>query len=138
MPAGSPEITDRKGFSRSRIGNGSALFPTVDGRSIWARLFRDTYSAVIAHCGGADAVSELERIDARRIAGLEAELVHLENNFALARAEGAEPSANALDLYARLANSQRRLSEALGWQRRPRDVTPNASLYLDGHSEAAE
>lgn len=52
---------------------------TVDGRSIWARLFRDSYLALLAHCGGADAVSDTKRMAARRVACLEAELIHLED-----------------------------------------------------------
>src|SRR6516165_2449430 len=108
---------------RSRITNGSALLPTVDGRSPWARVMRDTYRAVIQHCGGDDAISELERMVARRIGALEAELVHMEDGFATLRAAGGEPDATSLDLYSRLSNTQRRHSEAIGWARRPRDVT---------------
>src|SRR5262245_48085387 len=126
----SAELVGRKMRARSRITNGTALLPSVDGRSVWARLMRDTYSAVLAHCGGADAVSELEKLAARRIGALEAELIHLEDNFARARSEDRAPDSASIDLYQRIANTQRRLAESLGWQRRQRDVTPTLSEYL--------
>ena len=123
---------ERKSHGRSRIGNGSSLLPSVDGRSVWARLMRDTYAAVLTHCGGADYVSETKRMAARRIAALEAELVHLEDKFARARADGAQPDTADLDLYGRLANGQRRHMEAVGWERTARDVTPSLATYLEG------
>jgi hypothetical protein len=99
---------------------------------------RDTYRAVIQHCGGDDAVSELERMAARRIGALEAELVHMEDGFAALRATGDEPDAVSLDLYSRLSNTHRRHCESVGWQRRPRDVTPTPHLrhYLHARAEA--
>jgi hypothetical protein len=99
---------------------------------------RDTYRAVIQHCGGDDAISELERMVARRIGALEAELVHMEDGFATLRAAGGEPDAGSLDLYSRLSNTQRRHSEAIGWQRRPRDVTmaPHLGHYLHARAVA--
>jgi hypothetical protein len=74
-----------------------------------------------AHCGG--ELSETQRLAARRVSTLEAELVYLEDKFAQARAEGREPNVVELDLYGRLADRQRRLAEAaLGWQRTPKPV----------------
>jgi hypothetical protein len=108
----------------------------VDGRSTWARLFRDTYSALAVHCGGLDRLSETRRLAARRVATLEAELVHLEDKFATARAAGGEPDPAMLDLYGRLADRQRRLAEPLGWERTARDVTPTLAEYLT--TKAAE
>ena len=123
-------LDGRKMRARSRITNGTALLPSVDGRSMWARLMRDTYGAVLAHCGGEDQVSELEKLAARRISALEAELIHLEDKFATLRTTGRAPQAADLDLYSRLSNTQRRLAESLGWQRRSRDVTPSLEAYL--------
>jgi len=142
MPEDQSPVTGRsRGRShsfRSRITNGSALLPTVDGRSPWARLMRDTYRAVIQHCGGDGAISELERMAARRIGALEAELIHMEDKFATIRAAGGEPDAGSLDLYQRLANSQRRCCESIGWQRRPKDVTmaPHLGHYLHARAVA--
>jgi hypothetical protein len=90
---------------------------------------RDTLASLVTHCGGIEEVSETKRLAARRVAVIEAELVFLEDKFAQLRAAGDEPDAAAIDLYARVANQQRRLSEALGWERRARDITPNLDQY---------
>jgi len=92
---------------------------------------RDTLDAVVAHCGGVDNVSELKRMQARRVAALEAELIHIEDRIATAHAAGDEPDVATLDLYGRLANGQRRHCEALGWERTPRDVTPSLASYIE-------
>jgi hypothetical protein len=114
----------RKRHGRTRITNGNQLLPHIDGRSIWARLLRDTYQGLLAHCGGADMVSETQRLVARRIGVLEAELIHMEDSFAHIRAAGGAPDPASVDLYGRLADRQRRLADPLRWQRTPRDVTP--------------
>jgi hypothetical protein len=123
---------------RSRITNGSALLPSVHGQSVWARIMRDVLDAVTEHCGGEQAISELERLQARRIAALEAEAVYLEDRIAQARAAGEEPPSSVVDLYTRVANGQRRRCEALGWKRTPRDVTPDLHEYLAGKAAGSE
>jgi hypothetical protein len=115
---------------RSRITNGTALLPSVHGQSAWARIMKDVLDNVIAHCGGDGQITELERLQARRIAALEAELIHVEDKIALARAAGEEPAAAVVDLYTRLANGQRRHCEALGWQRTARNITPTIDHYI--------
>jgi hypothetical protein len=112
-----------KVHGKSNITNGKSLLPTASGRSIWARLTRDTLQALLTHCGGADAVSETQRLAARRVSVLEAELIFLEDQFALTREQGGEPEPATLDLYGRLADRQRRLSEPLGWRRSQREVS---------------
>ena len=129
-PADSPDPAAAKPTARCRVTNGSSLLPTVDGRSIWARLMRDQLAALLAHLGGADYASETLRATCRRAAALEAELIHLEDGFARCRADGGEPDPAALDLYGRLADRQRRLHEVLGWQRTARDVTPTLEQYI--------
>jgi hypothetical protein len=114
---------------RSRITSGRKLLPGVHGQSVWARIMGDTLDDVLAHCGGADHVSTLKRMAARRIAALEAELVHLEEKFARTRAADEEPSAADLDLYSRLTNTHRRQCEALGWERVARDITGKVTAY---------
>jgi hypothetical protein len=91
---------------------------------------RDTYAGLLVHCGGADVVSETQRLIARRISTLEAELVFLEDKFAAIRAAGGEPDMAQLDLYGRLADRQRRLADPLGWSRTPHDVTPTLNDLL--------
>jgi hypothetical protein len=125
-------VSPKQCHARARVTNGTRMLPTVDGRSPWARLFRDNYHAVIQHCGGEDAISELERMTARRIGALEAELIYYEDKMAAIRAGGGEPKPEILDLYSRLSNTHRRHCESLGWQRRPRNVTPGLGAYLEG------
>ena len=121
----------RKSKGASRIGNGSTLLPSVDGRSIWARLLRDCYGALIGHCGGDQGISETQRMQARRASALEAELVYIEDRIASLRAQGAEPPAADLQLYCTLSNAQRRHCEALGWERTARDITPLREQLLE-------
>ncbi len=136
MSATGQQEADAKSHGRSRIGNGSALLPSVDGRSVWARLMRDTHAALLTHLGGADMVSETQRMTVRRIAALEAELVYLEDKIARCCADGGEPESSDLELYGRLANGQRRHLEVIGWKRVPRDVTPTLDQYLAQQTES--
>jgi hypothetical protein len=84
-PQTTGEIADPKAYGRSAVTNGSTLLPGVDGRTIWARRFRDLLSQHFADLGGEDAVSEAERSIARRATALEIELERLELKFATAR-----------------------------------------------------
>jgi hypothetical protein len=118
--------------NRSRITNGTRLLPSVKGSSVWGRIMSDVYEAVVSHCGGDGCISELQRLQARRIAALEAELIYIEDKIGIARLAGEEPPPAVLDLYGRLANGQRRHCEALGWTRMPRDITPNIATYSRG------
>ena len=91
-------------------------------------------AAHLSDLGGLDNTSAAERSIIRRVGVLTAELEHLEVRFATA----GEANADDLDLYQRTANSLRRLLEAVGLQRRTRDVTPTVSDYLkhvDGGAE---
>jgi hypothetical protein len=108
--------------------NGSALLPGVDGRSPWVRRCKDVIAAHLSDLGGMDNTSAAEQSLVRRASTLTVELERLEAKFA-----NSENGANNTDLesYQRCANTLRRLFEALGIQRRPRDVTP-----LDIEAEA--
>jgi hypothetical protein len=129
-----PEARRKSGRSKIANGGGSML-PTTDGRSLWARIRRDTYRAIVnGMCGG--VASETQALMARRVGTLEAELVFIEDKFAAVRAAGGEPDPATVELYGRLADRQRRLAgDALGWQRTPRDVTPTLSDYLVEHED---
>ena len=135
MTVSSASIHRSKG--RSRLTNSAGLLPTVDGRSVWARIMRDTLASMLAHLGGEDYASEPQRMLSRRVAALEAELIHLEDKFACARIEGGEPDPADLDLYSRMASAQRRHLEAIGLQRVPRDITPDPLTYGRKHAEEA-
>ena len=148
MPAGStagssaqakqqrPQPGDKK-YARSRLTNGRDLLPGVDRRSTWARLLRDVVSAMFAHLGGEDLASEPQRMLVRRVACFEAELCHLEFAFAQARAEGRVPDAADLDLYSRMTSAQRRLLEACGLERRPRDFVQDPLTYARDYEAAS-
>ncbi len=101
----------------SRVSNGSALFvEKIDGRTPWARRFRDLIELHLADLGGPDNVNEAQCALIRRIATLECECERLEGEFAKPdRIAGAK----ALDLYSRLSNTLRRLLDALHVDRRP-------------------
>jgi hypothetical protein len=183
-PAGRPLGRLQKDPQKSRITNGSALLPGVDGRSAWVRRCRDVISSHLSDLGGADNTSAAERSIVRRAATLTVELERLEEKFALEvhregkrlppeslliiaenamgmaaryqpgpkdapnehadeqryaywlgqarealRAAAASELLN-LDAYQRCANSLRRLLEAVGLQRRPRNA-----LAIDGEVE---
>jgi len=114
--------------ARSRISNGSQLLAGVDGRSTWARRLRDLIELHTNDLGGDANISEAERAIIRRASVLIVELERMETDFALAN--GA-PNIATLDAYQRAAGNLRRLLEALGLQRRARDVTPKLSQYLE-------
>ena len=123
-PVDDPSVTPRKG--RSRVTNGKVLIAGVDQRSPWVRRCKDVIAAHLSDLGGVDNTSAAERSIIRRAAVLTTELEVLEVRFAKA----GEASAADLEVYQRCSNSLRRLLEAIGLQRRSRDVTPTLSEYL--------
>jgi hypothetical protein len=112
--------------SRSRVTNGKKFLANVDGRSIWARRARDIAQAHVADLGGLDTVSEAERSIIRRAAAITTELERLEGVFATA----GEASPDQIDLYFRGASALRRLLEAIGIERRPKDVNVTLADYV--------
>jgi hypothetical protein len=131
--ADSTPIDVPKPQARSRVSNGSAILPGVDGRSTWVRRVRDLMGLHLSDLGGDHAVSEAERSIIRRVATLTVELERMEAGFAVA----GEAQPDQLDLYQRTANSLRRLLEAIGLQRRPRDVTPDPLEYAARREHAS-
>lgn len=116
-PADRPENVQRK--QRSRLTNGSALLPGVDGRSPWVRRCKDVIAAHLSDLGGEDNTSAAERSIIRRASTMTVELERLEAKFALA----GEADANELDLYSRIAANLRRQLESVGLERRAKQVT---------------
>jgi hypothetical protein len=104
--------------------------PGADGRGAWPRRLRDLVSLHLADLGGEDQASQAERSIIRRCATLTVELERLESTFAA----NGEATPLQLDLYQRTANSLRRLLEAVGLQRRPKNIT-TLSDYLKAEAE---
>ena len=101
--------------------NGSALLPGVDGRSAWVRRCKDIIEAHLSDLGGEHNTSEAERSLIRRASVMTVELERMEARFAVA----GEASPDDLNLYQRMAGNLRRLLEAIGLQRRAKDVGPS-------------
>ena len=125
-PRNRPGTGERPLDQRSAVTNGRRLFVDGgDGRGPWARRMRDVIELHISDLGGIEAASEAEKSIIRRAATLTIELERLEAKFSAGKAFDTD-----LDMYQRCSNSLRRLLEAVGIQRRPRDVTPSVSEYL--------
>jgi hypothetical protein len=101
---------------RSRVTNGKLLPGIVDERSAWVRRCKDV---IASHLSDVPDASAAERSIIRRASVLTVELERLEAKFAVA----GEATSDDLDLYQRMTNTLRRSLEAIGLQRRPRDVT---------------
>jgi hypothetical protein len=117
-------------YGRSRVGNGNAFLPGVDGRTVWSRRARDIVSDLSDDLGGVDNISAAERSIIRRVAILSVELERMEATFATS----PQADASAIDIYMRAAGNLRRLLESLGPRRRaaaeePPEVSPFAD-YL--------
>ena len=133
-----PAPGKRKPQARCAISNGRKLLATADGRSTWARYFSDTYESLLNHLGGDGYVSEPRRMLCRRAATLECELAWFENELAQLRQNDDRPDPVELDTYSRWVGAQRRVLEALGLDRVPRDVTPSLSTYIKQIEAQAE
>jgi hypothetical protein len=132
-------VTPRPPAQRSRVTNGALFASTIrDGRSGWSRRLGDLLALHISDLGGEDVVSNAERSIIRRIATITTELEWIEQAFKSSR---KGPTTEQLDLYLRGSNNLRRLLEAIGLQRRSRDVTPtfeDIRAELDAEKTARE
>jgi len=108
---------------RSRLTNGAALLPDVDGRSAIARRFKDITSAILADQGGAELCSESRLQLVRRSAAAAVLAEQMESR--LANGEQIDIQEHAL-----LCSTLTRLAQRIGMERRTKDVTPNLSEYL--------
>jgi hypothetical protein len=115
--------------ARSAVTNGKRLFveKLANGRSPWARRMRDVIALHVADQGGLEILSEARRSLIRRAATITTELERLEARFA-----SDEAGKDDFDAYQRGANTLRRLLEAIGLDRVPRDATPDMRTYLAG------
>ena len=111
---------------RSRMTNGTALLPDVDGRGAIARRFKDITSAIIADQGGADQCSESRLQLIRRFAAAAVIAEQMESR--LANGEQIDIQEHAL-----LCSTLTRLAQRIGIERRQRDVTPDPLQYARGY-----
>jgi hypothetical protein len=117
-----PQPGDKR-YGRSKVANGSALVPGVDGgHSLWVRRLRDQLNDFKSAVP--DATPQ-ENAIIRRASVLIVELERMERAFALA----GEAEPQTLDLYARIAANMRRLLESVGLRHRQKDV-PTLADYL--------
>jgi hypothetical protein len=133
-PPDRPVITRRKSPQRSRVGNGSELWAGIDGRSLWARRAGELLAAHISDLGGLDNISEAEHALAKRAAVLITELERREAGFA----QAGQASDEALAIYQTTVNTLRRTLEALGLERRAREVVPDPLQYAREHAPEDE
>jgi hypothetical protein len=104
----------------TRITSGKKLVADEDGRSLWSRRMRDITSLHVSDSGGLDELSEAKRAIIRRIAVLTIECERMEKQFA----ENDDTPIPLLETYQRTCNTLRRQLEAIGLDRKPRDINP--------------
>ncbi|APH74093.1 hypothetical protein BSQ44_24035 [Aquibium oceanicum] len=107
-----------KAQGRSRITNGS--LGDMDGRSKWARRFRDVIVALSDDLGGVDALTEMQRSLVRRAATMQVELERAEEGFAKAGLANAD----ALKDYQTTVGQLRRVLETLDLKGKAAAVPP--------------
>jgi hypothetical protein len=104
---------------RSAITNGSSLLADVDHRSAWMRRLRDLVAAHVSDLGGEAALSAAERVLVRRASMLCLQCEMMENRW---NENNGEASPKSLETYQRVVGALRRTLEALGLERRARDI----------------
>ncbi len=121
-------ITPKKTNGRSAVSNGARLFAQkVDGRTLWARRYRDLFNDFLRDAGGAEHLSQLKIELCRRAAALAAEAERMECDLA----QGQKIDA---DLLARLSSHLRRIAETIGIERVKRDATPSLAQIIEHHA----
>jgi hypothetical protein len=113
--ASNPASTPKSPRLRSRVSNGKRTFVEGDGRSPWARRWRDLIEAHVTDLGGLVALSEAQRSLIKRASTIEIELEQVEGRLSLGRAAD-------LAEYATAASHLRRIFETLGIDRKARDM----------------
>ena len=117
---------------RSAVTSGRKLFVEGDPNSAWSRRYRDLVTRHVSDLDGKDVLSEAQLSLVRRAAALAVELESMEARMS----QGEQVN---LDSFGRAASHLRRLYEAIGLRRQPRDVMPSlADLIAQDEAEAAE
>lgn len=120
-----PETAAAKPTIASAVTNGSRTFVDGDGRSPWARRWRDLVALHAEDLGGMETISEAQVSLVKRAATIETELERIEGR--LSKGETVD-----LDAFTRGAGHLRRILETLGIERRAKDVTPSLRDLMEG------
>jgi hypothetical protein len=115
-----------KPYSGTRPPSGN-LFVCGDGRTVWARRFKDLVEGMVTDAGVFEALSELKLGLIRRCAALCAECERMESELALGKRVD-------IDLLARTASHYRRIAETVGLDRAKKDITPNLADIVREHA----
>jgi hypothetical protein len=118
--------------ARTHATDGRELLPDIPPDNPWRIRYERTLARHVADLGGEQNLSAQEFAILKHACVLSIELDSLAMNFA----RKGKADAVLLDLYGRTANTLRRQLEALGLNRRARDVTPSLSEYLRGRARA--
>src|SRR5271170_2400568 len=115
-PASSATIP-RKAQARSRVTNGHALLPGIDGRSAAARRYQDLIASLTSDAGGDAQLSEARRQLIRRFAALSVLAENMEARLAMGE---------TIDLaeHCSISSTLVRLATRLGINRTAKVVTP--------------
>jgi hypothetical protein len=105
---------------------GTLCLDSLDRRTRPYRRYQAINGAVLVDLGGEDQTSEIQRQLVSRFATLALSLEAME-------ASAIEGSSIDLDLFARGAGHLRRIGEALGMKRTPRDVTGLGHILGGAH-----
>jgi hypothetical protein len=122
----SGRASNPKVYGRDRVTNGNALLGDIDGRTAWARRYRDLVGIHVADMAGPELITQRELDLVRHGVALDIEL----ERMAAAWAEAGGSTPEALDVFQRSLNAIRRTWSTLGLARRSKDVTPDLQTYL--------
>jgi hypothetical protein len=134
--ANSSHLAGIKSTARSRVTNArlknrvstKALWADVDGRTPWARRYRDLVALFADDAGGLETLPELKLSLIRRAAALTVECERLEGELAA----GQEVD---IDGLARVSSHLRRIAESIGLNRVKHDLTPNLADLIAAQSQ---
>lgn len=124
---GHRKVTLTKARLRSAISNGRYRLAKVDHRGPEMRRLKDLVTDHLSDLGGIDNASHAERLLVSRASMLALLAEMQEKGFILSRLM-VKPE--EVELYTRTVNTLRRTCQALGLQRRQKDITPDLKTYL--------
>ena len=113
--------------TRSRLSNGFLLPRGVVSTGTWVRRWADVIDLLQSDAGGIDSLSEATKSLIRRAATIQTICERFEAAFAESETGGTSLQWGE---YQRLSNTLRRLLEAIGLERKSKDITPSLDQYL--------